>query len=70
MWPDALRVQAPYFSATEPLAIWQRRLLPVLVTSILIGMVVSPDATATILMAVLTPVLRRFLAGSGTVVFH
>lgn len=71
MWPDALRVQAPHFSAAEPMAIWQRRLLAVLVTSILIGMVVSPDLSATLLMAVLTPIFLcvAFLRATALWVF-
>ena len=37
------------------MAVWQRRLLMFLVASILISTVLSPDATATLLMALLTP---------------
>jgi hypothetical protein len=54
-WADTLRNSQPELSAASPLCRWQRAALGFLATGLPLGIVLSPDATAMVVMALLTP---------------
>ncbi len=76
-WADALRTSHPEFSAAGPLARWQARTAAILGTGLVLGAILSLDATAAFVMALLTPVflcvaalraiaIRGFMQGEQT----
>jgi cellulose synthase/poly-beta-1,6-N-acetylglucosamine synthase-like glycosyltransferase len=54
-WADTLRNSQPELSAASPLCRWQRAALGFLAAGLPLGIVLSPDATAMVVMALLTP---------------
>lgn len=54
-WADALSRSHPEFSAATPVKRWQKVAFATSTVAIILGAWISPDITATVLMAVLTP---------------